>query len=99
MRIVLAVLNDFKVFFNVKTRLGRKRSLIALATLFVIFIGYKMISGGAPEAEKVAAPVTEVAVLSVDELGANASFDTIGKVEAVSEANLQTEAGGRITAV
>lgn len=99
MRILLAVLKDFKVFFNVKTRVGRKRSLIALAIIFAIFIGYKMFSGGAPEAEEVAAPVTEVTVLSIDELSASASFDTVGKVEAVSEANLQTEAGGRITAV
>lgn len=99
MRILLAVLKDFKVFFNVKTRIGRKRLLTALAIIFIVFIGYKMFSGGAPEVEEVTAPVTEVTVLSVDELGASASFDTVGKVEAVSEANLQTEAGGRITAV
>ena len=99
MRILLAVLNDFKVFFNVKTRLGRKRSIITLASLFIIFIGFKMFSGDNPEVKDVAAPATQVEVLSVAELGSSASFDTVGKVEAVSEANLQTEAGGRITAV
>ncbi|MBP9842875.1 MAG: HlyD family efflux transporter periplasmic adaptor subunit [Candidatus Pacebacteria bacterium] len=99
MRILLAVLNDFKVFFNLKTRVGRKRSLITLATLFVVFIGYKMFFGKAPVTEVATIPLTQVKVLSVAELGASASFDTVGKVEAVSEANLQTESGGRITAV
>jgi multidrug efflux pump subunit AcrA (membrane-fusion protein) len=99
MKILLAVLNDFKVFFNVKTRLGRKRSLIAVISLFIVFIGFKIFGGPAPETAEVAAVVPEVEVLSVAELGASASFDTVGKVEAVSEANLQTESGGRITAV
>lgn len=99
MKILLAILNDFRIFFNVKTRVGRKRTIIALASLFVVFIGYKMFSGKAPETAEVTAPATQVEVLSVAELGASASFDTVGKVEAVSEANLQTESGGRITAV
>lgn len=99
MRILLAVFKDFQVFFNLKTRLGRKRSLIAVISLFIVFIGFKMFAGKAPETEEVATQPTQVEVLSVAELGANASFDTVGKVEAVSEANLQAEAGGRVTAV
>ncbi len=94
-----AVINDFKAYFNLKTKYGRKRMAILWVSVFVIFVGYKLFNQ-----EKVAetAPeqtLAEVEFLSVAELGAEASFDTIGKVEAVSEANLQTEAGGRVTNV
>ncbi len=98
-RTFLDVLNDFKIFFNPKTKFGRKRSLIALALLVIAFVGYKFISGRGAEDEPLAATAVPVSVLSVGELGTSASFDTVGKVEAVSEANLQAEAGGRITAV
>jgi multidrug efflux pump subunit AcrA (membrane-fusion protein) len=99
MRILLAVLNDFKVFFNMKTKLGRKRTFSALASLLVVFIGYKMLAGNTTEVEETKALAAQVEILSAGELGASASFDTVGKVEAVSEANLQTETGGRITTV
>ncbi len=94
-----AIINDFKAYFNLKTKYGRKRMAVLWVSVFVVFVGYNFISK-----EKVAETVpeqtlAEVEVLSVAELGAEASFDTIGKVEAVSEANLQTEAGGRVTNV
>jgi multidrug efflux pump subunit AcrA (membrane-fusion protein) len=99
MKTLLAILNDFKIFFNPKTKFGRKRSLIALALLLIAFLGVKFF-GGQGNGDDVPPPaLTQVSVLSVSELGSKASFDTVGKVEAVSEANLQSEAGGRVTSV
>lgn len=96
---LLAVLNDFKIFFNPKTKFGRKRLIIAIVVLAVALVGYKIIIGNGTEDEAPLATATTVSVLSVSELGSKASFDTVGKVEAVSEANLQAEAGGRVTSV
>jgi RND family efflux transporter MFP subunit len=98
MKTLLAILNDFKIFFNPKTKFGKKRLGALLIILLGLFIVLKIFGGDTTE-EAAEAKKTEVAVLSVAELAANASFDTVGKVEAVSEANLQTESGGRITAV
>ncbi len=94
----MAVLRDFKIYFNPTTKSGRKHSLILAALIVITFIGAKFF-GGADEAPATSTTRTEVEVLSVAELGGQANFNTIGKVEAVSEANLQAEAGGRITGV
>lgn len=99
MKTLLAVLKDFKIFFNPKTKFGRKRAIGALLLVVAIFLGFKFFGGTGTGDEVPAAAVTEVFVVSVGELGAQASFDTVGKVEAVSEANLQAESGGRITSV
>jgi multidrug efflux pump subunit AcrA (membrane-fusion protein) len=98
MKTLLAILNDFKIFFNPKTSFGKKRLGALLAVLVIILIGFK-IFGGSDAEVATEAKLTEVKVLSVAELASSASFDTVGKVEAVSEANLQAESGGRITAV
>ena len=42
MKTLLAVLNDFKIFFNPKTKFGRKRSIITLAILVIAFVGFKL---------------------------------------------------------
>lgn len=98
MKTLLAIFNDFKIFFNPKTSFGKKR-LVALAVLVVLAgIAIKFFGGSTPE-EAAQAKLAEVSVRSVSELSASANFDTVGKVEAVSEANLQAESGGRITAV
>ncbi|MEY2665409.1 MAG: hypothetical protein RLZZ480_514 [Candidatus Parcubacteria bacterium] len=94
----LAVLKDFQIFFNPKTAFGRKRALIALGVIVIAGIVVSLLNKDETTTEEKAA-ATEVEVLSVAELGAKATFDTVGKVEAVSEANLQTETGGRITSV
>jgi multidrug efflux pump subunit AcrA (membrane-fusion protein) len=99
MKTLLAIVNDFKIFFNPKTKFGCKRSLSALALLFIAFIGFKFFGDSGDGVEVPPAALTQVSVLSVAELGSKASFDTVGKVEAVSEANLQAEAGGRVTSV
>lgn len=98
MKTLVAILNDFKIFFNPKTSFGKKRLLGLGAVLLIALIAIKIL-GGQAEEQTVEAKRAEVEVRSVSELSAGASFDTVGKVEAVSEANLQAESGGRITAV
>ena len=98
MKTLVAILNDFKIFFNPKTRFGKRRLFGLAAILLVGLVVLKIFTGDAPDVA-VEDKRTEVEVRSVSELAASASFDTVGKVEAVSEANLQAESGGRITAV
>lgn len=98
MKTLVAILNDFKIFFNPKTSFGKKR-LLGLGVLLLFALIAIKIFGGQTEEQAVEAKRAEVEVRSVSELSAGASFDTVGKVEAVSEANLQAESGGRITAV
>jgi multidrug efflux pump subunit AcrA (membrane-fusion protein) len=98
MKTLLAILNDFKIFFNPKTSFGKKRLGALFALIIVAFFGFKFFAGPKEDVTS-EVKLTEVKVLSVAELAAGASFDTVGKVEAVSEANLQAESGGRITAV
>lgn len=98
MKIFFAIFNDFKIFFNPKTKFGKRR-LIGLGSLILVFfILLKVFSNDTSE-QSVTTKLTEVEVRSVSELSSKASFDTVGKVEAISEANLQVESGGRVTAV
>ena len=99
MNVFIEILKDFKFYFNLKTKTGRKHSLVLLAVLVAAIVGYKIIGGGAEAPAEATTSLPQVKILSVSELGAQANFDTIGKVEAISEANLQTESGGRITNV
>ena len=100
MNILIAVLDDFKIYFNPKTKSGRKHAIILAVILVIAFTGYKFFVAK----KKDTTPLPDqsnavVTVSSVAALGSQAQFDTIGKVEAVSEANLQAEAGGRVIAV
>lgn len=99
MHILKAVFKDFIIYFNLKTKQGRRHLLalllIGVGTLFVI----RFFSAPSEEPEQTITTPAEVSVRSIGELAATASFDTVGKVEAISEANLQTEAGGRVTSV
>ncbi len=99
MNIFLAVLNDFKIYFNIKNPRGRKHAIILAAILLIIASVWGFVARSKSTVTESTASLPQVTVLSVAELGAEAHFDTIGKVEAVSEANLQTETGGRITSV
>lgn len=98
MKTLLAVLIDFKIYFNVYTKTGRKHVLI-LGVLVLVGLGLWRFLHKAPEVANAGPTLPVVSVLSVAELASDARFDTVGKVEAVSEANLQAEAGGRVTSV
>jgi RND family efflux transporter MFP subunit len=99
MNIFLAILKDFKIYFNIKDKRGRKHAIILAVVIIIGLFLWNYFTKAKTDATEVTASLPQVTVLSVGELGADARFDTIGKVEAVSEANLQTEAGGRVTAV
>ena len=98
MRVFIEILKDFKHYFNVKTKYGRRHSLVLAALLLIGGTVYSFVSRTTVE-ETATLTLPEVEVMSVTELSAEARFDTIGKVEAISEANLQAEAGGRVTSV
>ena len=98
MNVIKTVLSDLKAFYNVATKPGRKHALITVGIIILATVVVHFIRSSAPAAEPESS-LPEVSVLSVSELASEAHFDTIGKVEAVSQANLQTETGGRITSV
>jgi len=98
MNLLKTVISDLKAFYNLKTGLGRKHALFSIIAVIVVVVIVHFVRGGSA-VEEPAASLREVSVLSVSELASEARFDTIGKVEAVSEANLQAESGGRITSV
>ena len=98
MRVFIEILKDFKHYFNFKTTYGRRHSLVLGALLLIGLGTYSFLSRDTTE-ETATIALPEVEVLSVTELSSEARFDTIGKVEAISEANLQAEAGGRVTSV
>jgi RND family efflux transporter MFP subunit len=100
MRILLAVFNDFKTYFNTKTKQGRRRSLILGVILLALIVAWQMIHNSDDATENSATNTLPIVTLrSVTELASDARFDTIGKVEAISEARLQAESGGQITSV
>lgn len=98
MRVFIEILKDFKHYFDVKTKYGRRHTMV-LAALLLIGGGVSSYLSRDTVEEIINVTVPEVEVMSVTELSAEARFDTIGKVEAISEANLQAEAGGRVTGV
>jgi multidrug efflux pump subunit AcrA (membrane-fusion protein) len=99
MKLLKSIIEDFTTYFSVKTKVGRKHLLVLITAFLVVAIAFKLLSSDKSSENAEIQALTEVEVSSVAELGASSSFDTIGKVEAVSEANLETEAGGRITNV
>jgi RND family efflux transporter MFP subunit len=69
-----------------------------IVLLIVIGVALTVFRHPAPAAEE-AAEAARVSVKSVSELQNGTTFRAVGTVEAVSEAQLETEAGGRVTAV
>ena len=80
---------------------GKRRCItVTVVTTVVIILLLKSTLGASNVAE--IAPVetkAEVVVKSIRSIISNSSFTAVGSVSAVSEAKLQLEAGGRITAV
>lgn len=79
-----------------------KRVVLSVAIVIVILVGtgiYLLVSHS-KKAEPVSIEQKSVVeVKKVNDIAFSNSFTTVGTVEAVSEAKLQTEAGGRITSV
>ncbi len=75
------------------------QGVIAAIILLVLVGGFLHFFGGDDVVEDTGAQTATVSVQSVRDLGSASLFSTIGTVEAVSEAKLQTEKGGRVTAV
>ncbi len=78
-----------------------KRTVILVSIVFVVLlvVGFSLKKGGGEKTEEVATTSTTVVVRPVGDLKTGSSFSVIGQVSALSEAKLQTEAGGRITRV
>jgi RND family efflux transporter MFP subunit len=78
-----------------------KRVVFSVAIIIVLLIGvgiFFLVTKTTPSIPEVA-KLTSVTVKEVKDLTSTYNFSTIGTVEAVSEANLQTESSGRITSV
>ncbi len=95
-RTLYAVASDIARFFSYKTKPARYR-LAALTILLVIGVFF-VFRGGADDAAP-ATPLRTVMVGTVASLDTAQQISLIGTVEAISQANLETEAGGRVTSV
>ena len=79
-----------------------KRVVLSVALLILILIGigvFLLVSNNKKEEPAAIEQKAVVEVKKIDDIGFTNNFTTVGTVEAVSEAKLQTEAGGRITSV
>lgn len=72
--------------------------LVSVAVILLLIIGFSLGRDTGKKEEVTVVPTT-VVVRSVGELKTGSSFSVIGQVSALSEAKLQTEAGGRVTQV
>jgi len=82
-------------------RFNYKRKSVSFSYVALILVAVFVYKGGFGVApiEEIVVQVPEVTVSSVRALASGKSFTAVGTVEAISEARLQTESGGRVTAV
>lgn len=90
---IIQLLRDAAHFKTKRTGVRVLYAVLAAVVAFFLFTG----EAATPETEVVAAPSVEVR--SVADLASGRVFTAVGSVEAVSEARLQTESGGRVTSV
>jgi len=79
-----------------------KKVVLSVVAIIVLLIGaavFLLVSKSKPEVVEVQVQKTTVTVSQVKNIVFASSFSTVGVVESVSEATLQTEAGGRVTSV
>ncbi len=99
LRVVLSVFKDLLAFIKQPFGMKWTRKRVIAAILAVLVAGW-FISRG--QSDEVVAPVEttpEVKVSQVANLSGGAGFAITGSVEALAEAQLKAEAGGRVTAV
>ena len=104
MRTLQAILKDFYKFFknifSFFSLTSPKTKLLVLILIFVAIGGYFYLTASKTVVpEKFSTILKSVSVRPVSAISNVNKFTTIGKVQAISEANLQTEAGGRVTSV
>jgi len=98
MKILASVLKDFKRFFNLKTKKGLVRALVLALTIAIVAY-FATSSDNKTQDDAPEAPLPTVRVALVNDIGAQSNLSLIGAVRAVSEAQIQAEAGGRVTNV
>ncbi|MCR4286378.1 MAG: efflux RND transporter periplasmic adaptor subunit [Candidatus Kaiserbacteria bacterium] len=76
-----------------------RRAIAGIGILVAVIVFFIIQGTGAPTVTEEERNVPEVALSAVKDFGNESSFSIVGTVRAVSEANLQAEAGGRITSV
>ena len=97
MNAIRSVIKDFVIFFNPKARIGRIR--IGALALVVVAAAVFLTWGGESAPEETDEQLREVRVAAAGSFESSAPLSLIGTVEAVNEAAIQTEAGGRVTSV
>ncbi len=79
-----------------------KRAVQAVIAVIIILVGigiYLVVGDSSPETEETEVEAASVTIAPVRDMAPGGSFAAVGTVKAVSEAQLQTERGGRITSV
>ena len=84
---------------SLKLRYQRKSVLILYAVIFIVAFYFVFFNKSVAPVISEDTNVSMVTMKPIRDLTATASFKAVGTVEAISEAKLQTEAGGRVTAV
>lgn len=97
MKIILSVFADILNYFNPRKKRGAIR-LVVLA--IVLFVGGRFFLGGSADAvDETEIPPPTVEIATVSGFSGEASFTVIGSVEAIDQANVESEVSGRVTRV
>lgn len=96
MKVMYSIVKDFVVFFNPQTKVGLFKIVLLIVALAAIYFIFFPNTNEGP-AENSALRIVTVA--AADSFYDGSSATIIGTVEAVNQANLETEASGRITSV
>lgn len=93
---LLSVVKDIFTFFNPSNKKGLIRFVLLVA---LVVVGIKFLGTDAQSEETEVAAVPLVHVASLQALQSDSLFELVGSVEAISQAELTTEASGRVTSV
>jgi len=94
---VLSVGRDFRTFFSIKTKPGQIRLVVLVIIVIIGGILLRPETEPAEVSPPTVFPVVELKLVS--DFSSGNSLQLIGAVSAVSEAEIITEVGGRVTAV
>ena len=99
----MKLLNKLMKFMTLINRLfaqfGKKKVIITAVVILAAFVYYFGFNHSKATEEATITTTPEVTVSPVRALSGDVSFSAVGTVQAVSEAQLQVEAGGRVVAV